>query len=1222
MNMRMLFAPGFAWALIISPMSATATPGQDYRSVHSAALSYLRGTPTEEWLFEDGRGVLLAEAVRADPFVAGPRSTTLLAGLDLDSPDARARRVRTLSGLGLDTSEDVAVLASLLTPARPNRIALDPALRTSPGTGVGQTGRRVPIDLDNVLAIGALYHAGITAPNLAVQDAMLYLLEFQLPDGSWPLVRDGEAGASGPVGSVLVTSEAVRALLPYRNFTFTYEVDDAEALGINLDVGVALDDATAFLKAASPTNAVDRSLRLLAYLEGALDASDPELAAAHAELIAQGQSTGGTFGDSLFGAALSAQAIEQAAALPALAFDTDGDGISDGADADSDGDGWCDPGESGAGCTGVDAFPLDASEYADWDQDGIGDVADADDDGDGYCDPGRSSPTCTGVDAFQFDATEHTDTAGDGMGDVADTDDDNDGLSDVEEALAGLNPNDPDTDGDSFSDAVELASGTDATDPDDNPGELVACVETLADGDILVADLTGSQIIRLTDVSGADPNDNQERVCVGNDGIADRVLFPRSLDNDRDGRLWVTMNDNVVRVDPAADTQVRVGPDWPITLPRDIVKQRGGPLFLSWTENNEGALLQVDPLNGFAFEFVDSSLPETVLGSPSGVIFDPHSGAAANDLLVSANDSALSGSPAGVYAVNGEELLVTGIARDGFITGPIRLASEGDRFIYVTDNLTTPARVLQIDRTVAFDFADPDADPLVNQKVVSEGGLLALPVGIVLLDGDGVAPDSLLIADAGSSPETGAILRIDFDPQASDPSATSSQTLVSQGQEFSNPWGLHIVKGIDPPSPEGSLYVTDVSTLEGAGVFEITAESRESLATDAPFVQPNGIVVDPDDLDRLLVADGGLPGVIAVDVPTGDASAMSQGSPFIEPTNVIVEFDGDQIVTDRGAGALFRVASGGGSPSVLSPAGGELDFFHSPVSTGIDPDGYLQVTDEGSETEPGRIILVSPATGKQWCLAEGDTSGIFGVVPIGGVQDVIFDEDGSAVLGANGASAASILRFDPSPDIGFFQESDSSAYGTARGLAIAENRDILAVDAGQAPGEGRVLRLDPLPLSGIPVPVPNSEDLDDPFGVAVSGKPRLNPSPNDTDSDGIPDREDNCINTPNPDQAEGEMGFGVACDTGCYDNCPTVQCDATGDGRVGGPDFTIFMSEVGDDCTSFEALTCASDCTGDGKVGGPDFTLLISEVGRVGAAGPKGDLIDLDPLGPCTPPNP
>jgi hypothetical protein len=80
-----------------------------------------------------------------------------------------------------------------------------------------------------------------------------------------------------------------------------------------------------------------------------------------------------------------------------------------------------------------------------------------------------------GQDQFANDAREHIDLDQDGVGGVADADDDGDGLPDVEEKIAGLDPEDVDTDGDTFRDGTELIAGTDAADASSFP---------LPDGDI------------------------------------------------------------------------------------------------------------------------------------------------------------------------------------------------------------------------------------------------------------------------------------------------------------------------------------------------------------------------------------------------------------------------------------------------------------------------------------------------------------------------------------------------------------------------------------------------------------------------------------------------------------------------------------------------------------------------------------------------------------------
>ncbi len=466
----------FGSALFVGTASAQSPPpppGKTYSAIYRAAVKYLRTIPEEVWSVPEGRGVLLAEALRADLDVVGPRSSSLLAGLELTSLDARARRITALAPLGVDLAADVGSVLATLAPLgfgltavvqqRPNNIQLYPPWRLSPVYEVGSVGVRVPIALDNAIAIRALSAVGITGSDSTygnvVQDALIYLLEFQLGNGSWPLVRDGEAG-SPPAGDVFVTAEVVRALLPYRGFQFTYAngpppSDYLSQLGINRDVELAIDQATDFLATATYSNAADRAASLLAFLEGAMDPSDPRIDPAFAQLIGMWTPADGSFGGSAFATALAAQAILAATSIPRFEFDTDGVGAPDGPDPDRDEDGACDPGEAGGGCSGIDAFPLDASEQVDSDGDGVGNNLDADDDGDGVedADPAEAP--------FAGDPKESGDADGDGLANFADTDDDNDGVSDVEEGIAGLNPHDPDTDGDSFSDAAELDAGTD-----------------------------------------------------------------------------------------------------------------------------------------------------------------------------------------------------------------------------------------------------------------------------------------------------------------------------------------------------------------------------------------------------------------------------------------------------------------------------------------------------------------------------------------------------------------------------------------------------------------------------------------------------------------------------------------------------------------------------------------------------------------------------------------
>ena len=390
----------------------------------------------------------------------GPRSTTELSSLELVSADARGRRAQTLAPLGLDVSADEAALMALLELARPSPLSLVGAERTDPNLPkFGEKGTRVPNALDDALALQGLA-TGFAGPavDLALEDAIFYLLEFQIAggahDGAWALFDRGTSSGGPPIGDVGVTAQAVLGLEPYRNTTLTTVPNPP--LGT---VQAALTDATTYLQGATPSGAVEHALRLLALVEvGASTQADLD------DLVALAPD--GNFG-SVFATALAARAILSASS--AYPFDTDGDGFADGSDPDSDDDDVCDPdtGPVVGVCSGTDLFPLDPDESADLDGDGEGDVADTDVDGDGVLDDDE--------DGFETIALENGDADGDGQGNNADTDDDGDGLGDVDELLLGLNTTDFDTDNDTFRDATEVAAGTDGADGSDYP---------LPDGDI------------------------------------------------------------------------------------------------------------------------------------------------------------------------------------------------------------------------------------------------------------------------------------------------------------------------------------------------------------------------------------------------------------------------------------------------------------------------------------------------------------------------------------------------------------------------------------------------------------------------------------------------------------------------------------------------------------------------------------------------------------------
>ena len=92
----------------------------------------------------------------------------------------------------------------------------------------------------------------------------------------------------------------------------------------------------------------------------------------------------------------------------------------------------------------------------------------------------------------------------------------------------------------------------------------------------------------------------------------------------------------------------------------------------------------------------------------------------------------------------------------------------------------------------------------------------------------------------------------------------------------------------------------------------------------------------------------------------------------------------------------------------------------------------------------------------------------------------------------------------------------------------------------------------------------------------------------DTDGDTVEDAFDNCTATSNASQADKDHdGCGNACD-----------CDITGDGVVGVPDYLALTAAFG------AGGGGPTDCSGDTVTGVPDYLTLSSSFG--GSPGPSG----------------
>jgi hypothetical protein len=216
--------------------------------------------------------------------------------------------------------------------------------------------------------------------------------------------------------------------------------------------------------------------------------------------------------------------------------DTDGDGEGDRVDVDDDGDHVLDWVEIANGTDpllmdsdgdgfndGDDAFPSDASEYADTDLDGVGNNSDDDDDGDGVDD---------NLDARPLDRNESLDTDNDGVGNGRDYDDDGDGVLDSDDAFPLDASESLDTDADGIGNSRDQDDDGDGVPDnlDQLPLDPLETIDTDGDGVGNNSDLDDDND-RVLDADDRFPFNSSESSDFDGDGQGDNA----DLDDDNDG---------------------------------------------------------------------------------------------------------------------------------------------------------------------------------------------------------------------------------------------------------------------------------------------------------------------------------------------------------------------------------------------------------------------------------------------------------------------------------------------------------------------------------------------------------------------------------------------------------------------------------------------------------------------------------------------------------------
>ena len=244
-------------------------------------------------------------------------------------------------------------------------------------------------------------------------------------------------------------------------------------------------------------------------------------------------------------------------------------------------------------------------------------------------------------------------------------------------------------------------------------------------------------------------------------------------------------------------------------------------------------------------------------------------------------------------------------------------------------------------------------DPFTgNQTLISSGGLLFAPVGMVLdTDGD-LYVTNLATGVGGASP--GDVVRVD--------PATGTQTVVATGGtgQLDNNMGPLAV------APGGNLYVeTYTNSGTGAIVALDPVHGTQTLIASGGHLQflQAGIAVAADGSIYVANDNGGgvAPNIIRIDPTTGAQTVVSSGGYLNTPGQLLVGANGMLFVADAGLqGGIIRINPASGQQGIVSAQGD----FSSPTGIAKASGADFFVADQTAFGGTGGIVRVMRAVAR------------------------------------------------------------------------------------------------------------------------------------------------------------------------------------------------------------------------------------------------------------------
>jgi streptogramin lyase len=172
------------------------------------------------------------------------------------------------------------------------------------------------------------------------------------------------------------------------------------------------------------------------------------------------------------------------------------------------------------------------------------------------------------------------------------------------------------------------------------------------------------------------------------------------------------------------------------------------------------------------------------------------------------------------------------------------------------------------------------------------------------------------------------------------------------------------------PRPVGTILVAD---LQANAIFAIdpTTGAQSVVASGGPFVDPEGLVVDPATCDAI-VSDAGAGAIFRVSLVDGSITAIASGRPLVHPVGGVLDGQGrllssDEEAFDGSTGGVIAVDLKTGTQTVVASGGN----FVTPLGVALAPDGTTYVADADSFADTrGGVIAIDRSTGTQTVVSQ------------------------------------------------------------------------------------------------------------------------------------------------------------------------------------------------------------------------------------------------------------